>query len=144
MRRALFQRVTEESIDPVEGNGATSDHRAGCHCPPQRVGSGKFPDSQQTGNHSHKDTRACRPEGDSSDYMWIQKPPFRGMLSRALQIVLLAPGRHGSSDAMVNAGKMAASLRVRGPQMPPGLLICRSPLQLYREVCRYGIWCCRR
>ena len=98
MRVALFQRVTEESINPVEGNCAASDHRAGCHCPPQRVGAGKFPDGEQRRHHGHQDARACCPEGNSSDQVRIQKASFRPALSRALQMVLHAMSYLNSSS----------------------------------------------
>ena len=56
--------LVEEYVDYVKSYGSATDHDAGSHGPPENVGPGKLPNSEERGNYSNEDACAGRPERD--------------------------------------------------------------------------------
>ena len=63
----LFRGLAEENVDPIKRDRAAADHRTGCNCAPEDVGSRELPNGEQRSKHRHQDASAGDPEGNTSD-----------------------------------------------------------------------------
>ncbi len=89
-RVTLVRGFAEESINPVERDGAAADDCTRGYRAPEDIGAGKFPDGEERREDGHEYAQAGYPEGDTSDHGWIQKPALLAGCLRVLHIFLCA------------------------------------------------------
>ena len=69
----------EDGVNYVEGNHSRADDGAGGHSAPKDVRPGEIPDCQQASDNRHQDAAARGPEGDLSNYTWIEEASSRSL-----------------------------------------------------------------